>query len=85
MTSHMNVYEPFERKDPTHEDNLTRAFLIVLKSVPAAHAAFLQLADEGHRLNNGDGIPPCMRSPNSPLKRRHHPSARPSSVWFRCC
>lgn len=57
MTSHMNVYDPFERKDPTHEDNLTRAFLIVLKCVPVAHEAFLQLADAGHRLNQGLGIP----------------------------
>lgn len=56
MASHMNVYSPFERKDPTHEDNLTRAFLIVLKCVPAAHAAFLQLVDQGHRRNRGDGI-----------------------------
>jgi len=44
----MNVYEPFERKAPSHEDNLTRAFLIVLRAVPVAHSAWLALVRAGH-------------------------------------
>ncbi|WP_163726852.1 hypothetical protein [Mycobacterium gallinarum] len=43
MEHHLSIFRPYER-DAKHEDQLTRAALIVLKLVPLAHAAFLDLA-----------------------------------------
>lgn len=54
MNRHMSVYEPY-RTDGTHEDNLTRAFLIVVRAVPLAHATWLSLVRAGHR--EADRIP----------------------------
>ncbi len=53
MAGHTNVYNPYEKRAPTHEDNLTRAFLIVLRAVPVAHAAWLSLVRAGHREQDG--------------------------------
>jgi hypothetical protein len=58
MADHMNVFEPYVSKAPHHEDALTRAFLLVLRGVPVAHAAWLVLVDRAHRANRGEGIPP---------------------------
>ena len=57
MPSHMNAFAPYERKAPTHEDQLTRAFLIVLKASPLAHQAWLRLVDRAHLRNKGGGVP----------------------------
>ena len=57
MANHMNVFEPYVSKAAHHEDALTRAFLLVLRGVPVAHAAWLHLVDRAHRKNNGSGIP----------------------------
>lgn len=57
MPDHLNIFEPYERKAPGHEDALTRAFLLGLRGVPVAHAAWLHLADQAHRANHGGGIP----------------------------
>lgn len=43
MEHHLSIFRPYER-DAKHEDQLTRAALIVLKLVPLAHEAFLRLA-----------------------------------------
>ena len=43
MEHHLSVFRPYER-DAKHEDQLTRAALIVMKLVPLAHEAFLGLA-----------------------------------------
>lgn len=48
VSLHANVYEPFQSRSPGHEDALTRAFLIVLRAVPVAHAAWLSLVRRGH-------------------------------------
>jgi len=56
MTDHINYFEPYVRKEAHHEDQLTRAFLVVLKHVPVAHAAWLALVDESHRANEGQGV-----------------------------
>jgi hypothetical protein len=58
VPDHMNVFEPYVSKAPHHEDALTRAFLLVLRGVPVAHAAWLALVDRAHRANQGDGVPP---------------------------
>jgi hypothetical protein len=41
---HLSIFRPYER-DAKHEDQLTRAALIVMKLVPLAHEAFLSLAE----------------------------------------
>jgi len=41
--SHINYFEPFESKSPWHEDQLTRAFLIVLRYSPSALLMFYQI------------------------------------------
>lgn len=58
LSNHMNVFEPYVSKAAHHEDTLTRAFLLVLRGVPVAHAAWLSLVDRAHRLNKGAGVPP---------------------------
>jgi len=63
MPGHLNLYEPYERKGAHHEDALTRAFLLVLRGVPVAHAAWLHLVDKGHRANAGSGVPPLHELP----------------------
>ena len=57
MTDHLNYFEPYQRREAHHEDQLTRAFLIILRHVPMAHAAWLALVDQGHRQNDGTGVP----------------------------
>ena len=42
MEQHLSIFRPYAR-DAKHEDQLTRAALIVLKLVPLAHEAFLGL------------------------------------------
>jgi len=39
----MNPFEPYENKPAGHEDQLTRALLIVLRLCPMAHASWLRL------------------------------------------
>ena len=63
MPGHLNLYEPYERKEAHHEDALTRAFLLVLRGVPVAHAAWLHLVDKAHRANAGTGVPPLHELP----------------------
>jgi hypothetical protein len=37
----LNFFEPFERLPPNHENQLTRALLLVLRLSPVAHEAWL--------------------------------------------
>ena len=41
--SHLNYCYPYQSRPPEHEDQLTRAFLVLLRLVPLAQAAFLDL------------------------------------------
>lgn len=43
METHLSIFRPYER-DAKHEDQLTRAALIVMNLIPLAHEAFLRLA-----------------------------------------
>ena len=54
---HLNVFHPYQELAAHHENSLTRAFLIVVRSVPSAHAAWLDLVDRGHRRSYGQGVP----------------------------
>lgn len=85
MSIHINIFEPFTSKQPHHEDTLTRAFLIVLKAVPLAHAAWLELVAAGHRCNEGTGdfgplhdlLPPEV---DTQVRRLPHPVDRVVSL-----
>jgi hypothetical protein len=43
----LNYFAPYESKAPWHEDQLTRAFLVVIRLVPLAQVALLDLVREG--------------------------------------
>jgi len=47
----LNFFEPFERLPPNHENQLTRALLLVLRLSPIAHEAWLARAAPGRRLH----------------------------------
>ncbi len=47
----LNFFEPFERLPPNHENQLTRALLLVLRLSPIAHEAWLTRAAPGRRLH----------------------------------
>jgi hypothetical protein len=42
VSRHLNVFLPYERHAPTHEDQLTRALIIVCRLVPVAREALLR-------------------------------------------
>ena len=47
----LNFFEPFERLPPNHENQLTRALLLVLRLSPIAHEAWLARTAPGRRLH----------------------------------
>jgi hypothetical protein len=47
----LNFFEPFERLPPNHENQLTRALLLVLRLSPVTHEAWLARAAPGRRLH----------------------------------
>lgn len=55
--SRLNYFRMFEHKDPSHEDQLTRALLVTLRFVPIAHMAFLDLLRERQSCLGGEKVP----------------------------
>lgn len=50
MNRHLSMFRPYDR-EASHEDQLTRAAMVVMRAVPLAHDAFLRLAtDHGFSL-----------------------------------
>ena len=45
MQDRLNFFEPWERSPANHENQLTRALLVVLRYCPIAHQAWLSLVD----------------------------------------
>lgn len=43
MANHLNLFVPYENAAASHENQLTRAFLVVLRYSPLVHAAWLRL------------------------------------------
>ena len=43
---HLNLFAPFESKDDSHEDVLTRNFLILVKNIPLVQVGFFELIRE---------------------------------------
>jgi hypothetical protein len=50
----LNFFMPFRRLEPNHENQLTRALLVILRLSPMAHAAWLRLMSADHDLH---GLP----------------------------
>lgn len=73
MTNHLNAFEPYVSKPAHHEDALTRGFLLVLRGVPVAHAAWLELVHRAHRAAGGDGVPPFheLGTPSVQMQTAH--------------
>lgn len=46
----LNFFSPFERLEAGHENQLTRALLVLLRLSPLAHVAWLRLVDPARRL-----------------------------------
>lgn len=51
MPDPLNFFEPYESLAPHHENQLTRALLVVLRYCPMAHQAWLSLIDPAKRLH----------------------------------
>jgi hypothetical protein len=45
--SHDNIFRPFEHHPAPHEDHLSRAAVLVMRSVPLAYQCLLDLAGPG--------------------------------------
>ena len=52
----LNFFSPFHRLEPNHENQLTRALLVLLRLSPLAHAVWLRLAAPERRL---EYLPPA--------------------------
>lgn len=52
IMDHINYFKPYERKKGWHEDQLTRAFLVILKYIPMAQAIFIDTIRE-NQLSSG--------------------------------
>lgn len=48
----LNCFVPYENAAASHENQLTRALLVVLRYSPMAHQAWLGMVDRGLRLHN---------------------------------
>ena len=53
MRDPLNFFEPFESLPPTHENQLTRGFLVVLRLVAIAHAVWPRMVSDARE---GDGV-----------------------------
>jgi hypothetical protein len=58
-----NFFEPYESLPPTHENQLTRAFLVVLRLVPIAHAGWLRMVSDARQ--GAKSLPPLERLPTA--------------------
>jgi hypothetical protein len=84
MRDPLNFFEPYESLPPTHENQLTRAFLVTLRLVPIAHAAWLRMVSDARE--GAKSLPPlerCRRRPSRPRPGRSARHRRPRPVWMR--
>lgn len=60
QTGHLNVFVPYENKPLHHEDQLTRAFLILLRSVKLVEHLFIELLRERMIQSGISMLPPSL-------------------------
>lgn len=77
---HMNYFRPYSGKEPGHEDQLTRAFLVLLRLVPLVHAALVDLL-RAKLLKDGaeDALPPFTSLRNSVVQTQVQSLTEPAS------
>lgn len=67
---HINYFEPYTSKEPNHEDQLTRAFLVVLRCVPSALMMFYDyVRKEAHSKAKKDGVPESSEEMVPPISK----------------
>lgn len=71
MSNHLNLFVPYDRLPLHHENQLTRALLIVLSSVPLAHTIWLHLV--GPELNLDSAGPMQFRTQTATPMASHLP------------
>jgi hypothetical protein len=75
--NYLNYFEPYVSKNPWHEDQLTRAFLVTMRFVPLVQAAFLDLVREAQATAKSEHIVPAYCCSNG-MRGRH---AMDDSSW----
>lgn len=60
--NHLNYFEPYHRQDARHENQLTRAFLVLVRVCPQVHAAFLELVRDRQVHNKSTRVVPPLSS-----------------------
>ena len=79
---HLNIFEPYRELGRTHEDQLTRAAMIVLRLVPLARETLLRAIGERSLSELPDSRWTCRRRTSSTPPRRARPAARcGASAW----
>jgi hypothetical protein len=71
-SEHLNFFEPWPDLAAHHENQLTRAFLVILRLCPAAHQAWLRLVDP--ELDLGRLPAPTFDTQTAQLTRAHLPT-----------
>lgn len=61
--NHLNYFEPYNNKPPYYEDQLTRAFLVVLRMVPLVQTTFIDLIRSYQISNDHHLILPALTEP----------------------
>lgn len=72
----LNYFEPYDT-DPGHEDQLTRAYLVVLRLVPMALADFLDLVREDQRQKGYDPLLPPLSETGGAVQAQTQTSKLP--------
>ncbi len=62
---HLNLFNSYEKKPLYHEDQLTRAFLILTKSIKLVEGIFLEIVIDQMKKNNIEQIPSNIFSSSS--------------------
>jgi len=77
---HMNYFRPYSGKEPGHEDQLTRSFLVLLRLVPLVHAAFVDRL-RAKPLKDGaeDALPPFTSLRDSVVQTQVQSLTEPAS------
>ena len=61
--NHLNYFEPYKGKEPYHEDQLTRAFLVILRMIPLVQTTFIDLIRSYQILKKHNRILPALTEP----------------------
>lgn len=72
----LNYFEPYSA-DPDHEDQLTRAYLVVLRLVPMALADFLELVREDQRRKDYNPMLPPLSETGGGIQAQTQTSSLP--------